>query len=441
MNLHLSINRKLILLILGSSSAIVLIPLLGSISSLVLVNTIILSYYMFFRPKFLLHPNTLIFAYYFLFFTLPTTISSLYSVFDIEKQLTESEFSWIIFNTKTLYEIAVSYIILYSSFHIFIGKENCINLNVFFVKKAWVYFFYVTSFLLLVYYIQITGGIYNWLLNYKESFLLGREGVGLINFFILFYINLTVFILGIYFKKARNFKLSILIFSLALIIFSAYFQGLKSRVIILLFIFFFPYIINSEVKFRKSLPYAFGLFLILFIGNYIRSNGYYNSFSIFIEYTTHYLNAFQLHDLIVSSSNPDIGKTITYFLNKPLIFLGLINENTPYDLSIQLTQKYFPNDWETMRATQQWPLLTDLHYNFYGLLLGWIPLVLYAYIISILYNKTKNGNIYIGLIFVLEFFRIFSTLRGALIPWQIYIYLFSYITSYYLLKKIIKEKK
>jgi len=136
--------------------------------------------------------------------------------------------------------------------------------------------------------------------------------------------------------------------------------------------------------------------------------------------------------------DPSFFNTVHYIFMKPLIFLGFFDQGSNYDISVELTKIYYPNDWETMHATQQWPLVTNLYYNYYGFYFGWIPILLYAYILSWLYMKMINGVIPFSLIFILEFIRLFSVERGVFIPWQMPVYLMYYLLIYLVLQYTVK---
>jgi hypothetical protein len=121
-------------------------------------------------------------------------------------------------------------------------------------------------------------------------------------------------------------------------------------------------------------------------------------------------------------------------------FLG-VGPDANFDLSVMLTKVFFPAQWYVEKGTQQWPLITDLYFNWYDMYLGWIPLILYAAIISKLYRCFCASNLWFWPIYLLEFFRIFTTLRSTLIPWDILVMLFFYILIYLIMSKAVYVKK
>jgi len=410
-------------------------------AKILLINFGILITYFLHFPRYIFNPRNMVFAFSFLYVILPSTIQVIYEVFELDYVLPWGQVvDWFSFHLITYVDMYIVFIVFFYTFMIFESREKNVTFSNFKIQKF--YFTILLTFTIgcVLLFVQLSGGIIGWVNNYKESFLLGREGLGLLNFITLFLVNILVFVLGLIYFKSKKYKVSILVISLLLIVLFALIQGLKSRLIILLLIFFFPYLLQRPLKIKTFFILGVTFFLLLFIGTYIRSNGYYDSGSIFFEYLMTYFNAYSLHDMIVQESEPNFFHTIYYPLVKPLIALGFLEPNTAYDISIELTKKYFPNDWETMNATQQWPLVTELYYNYYGFFLGWVPIIIYIFIISKLYKRVKDGNFALGLIFILEFLRIFSVFRGVLIPWQMPMYIVLYVFTYIAVNQIVVRK-
>ena len=288
-----------------------------------------------------------------------------------------------------------------------------------------------TTILLLWYYLILTGGLSAWVSSYKTTFLLGRSGLGIFNFIVLFIVNLCVFVLGlICFQSKGLLKYIVFTGSLFLIAIASLMQGLKSRLIILLVIFLFPYLLNLKMKNSRLLVLGLSFFILLFFGNYIRSDGFYNSTLVHFEYLMTYFNVYELHNMVVSTTDPDLFKTAHHIFVKPLQLVGLVGSEENFDLSVMLTKEYFPIGWEKMRATQQWPLATELYYNYYGFVLGWVPILVYSFFVSRLYMSAMVGNAAIGLVYALEFFRLFTVQRGVFLPWQLPVYILFYLIIY-----------
>ncbi|MDX5584709.1 MAG: hypothetical protein QNK20_07230 [Aureibaculum sp.] len=421
-------------------SAISLMGLGDSVFNVLLINFFIIFIYVIYKPKNIFHPNNIVFAFSFLYVVLPSSLQLLYEAFNLPYVLPWGQlYDWFSYELSTYYSVFFLYLLLYFSFYFLNQKDLPPRKVTYLVSVKLLLVLFVFTVVMLFFYMQLTGGFLAWHTSYKEAFLLGRDGLGLLNFILLFSVNLLVFLLGLYFHSKKGWlKFSILLISLLLIVFASLLQGLKSRVIILLVIFFFPYLLQLRLRVFVLLLFGALFFVILYIGNYIRTDGFYDTPFVFVEYMMTYFNVYDLHNMVVIESEPGLFNTLHHVFVKPLAALGLISQNAEYDLSVMLTKEYFPLDWESMQATQQWPLITDLYYNYYGFVLGWLPLVVYTFILTILYKKTKSGNVALALIFVLEFFRLFTVQRGVLIPWQIPVYLFFYLFIYFFVKKAVK---
>jgi len=434
------VNYKIVIVAICLISAITIMALENAVFNVLLINFFIIFIYILFKPKNIFHPNNIIFAFSFLYVVLPSSLQLLYEAFNLPYVLPWGQlYDWFSYDLNTYYSVFFLYLVFYFSFYFLNAKDVPPQKVVYKVDVRVLSFLFVVTVILLFVYMQLTGGFLAWMTEYKQTFLLGRDGVGLFNFIMLFLVNVVVFLLGLYFhSKKRLLKFFILLISLSFIVFASLLQGLKSRIIILLIIFFFPYLI--QMKLRGSVLFLLGVlfFIILYIGNYIRTDGFYDSPLVFIEYMMTYFNVYELHNMVAIKTEPEFLTTLHHVFVKPFVALGLLAQDVEYDISIILTKEYFPLDWESMQATQQWPLITELYYNYYGFVLGWIPLIIYAFVLSVLYKKTKAGNVALALIFILEFFRLFSVQRGVLIPWQMPIYLFFYVCMYIVIKNSVK---
>jgi len=429
-------NKKLFISIGINLIGLMAMPILNNYLIVFLINLMIIQTYIINLPKNIFNPKNIVFAFSFLYVVLPSFIEMIYFTYNIGYILPWGQSTyWFTYSLSTYYDILLLYLLLFYSFHFFTPKEETPQLVKYKIDKKKLIFLIVITIVSLFVYMNATGGVSIWINNYKEAFLLGRGGNGILNFITLFLVNISVFILSLYYTKEK--KLLIYILSILLIVLAAYIQGLKSRIIILLIIFYFPYLLQIKLKISKIAILGVLFFALLYIGNYIRSNGFYSGVGVFFEYMMTYFNVYEIHNMVKIESSSDFFKTVHYMFTKPLIYMGFLNDTSPYDLSVELTKVYFPNDWESMNATQQWPLVTNLYYNYYGFFLGWIPIVIYAFAVSSLYKELLKGNYAVSLIFILEYFRIFSVQRGEFIPWQMPIYIALYIIIYLVVNQII----
>ncbi len=408
------------------------------------ISLFIVITYIFYRPNNIFHPNNIVFAFSFLYIVLPCSIYYIYEIYNIEYVLPWGKlYEWDKLKKLTYYNMLYMFVIPYFVFNYFI-KNNCFELAYKYkINKNWIIGISIVLVLLIFIYIYRTGGISAWLFNYQYTYLVGREGNGVFNVLIILFGNILVFLLGL---KISEFKFSIkkviaVFFVIIFILFISYLQGFKSRFIFLTLVFSFLFLIRLELTHKKIFILGILFFTLISLGNYLRSDGFYDSFSKIIEYMMTYFNVYPLHDMVIKVNDLDLGQTMHHIFVKPLVMIGLLPADSDFDLSVMLTKIYYPEQWYEMKATQQWPLATELHLNYYGMLFGWIPLVVYCYIISFLYKRVLQGRLEFALIYLIEMIRIFSTFRGVLLPWILPLDLIFYIIIYFMTKRSISWKK
>jgi hypothetical protein len=447
MALAYNYNKKDFLYVFFLLYIIIIIGFVDSFEPII-ISTCILITYLLYKPNNFLHPNNMIFAFSSLYVVLPTFVYYYFEFYNIEYILPWGKlYEWDSLSKLTYYNMLFIFIIPFYSFKYFTRDVENIKHKLRFKKlKISTFSIFIIAFfsiLCLIIFIFKTGGVNNWIYDYQYTYLVLREGNGFINLITIFLVNILIFLIGVkLFQKNRNYFVLFLILSIILItIFTfSYFQGFKSRFIILSIILFFPVLVRLKLSYKNILLFVILFFSLVSLGNYLRSDGFYDSGRKLLEYSLTYLNVYPIHDLILKDFELNLFQTIHHVFVKPLIIIGLLPSDEEFDLSIMLTKIYFPNDW-TMKATQQWPLMTELHLNYYGMLLGWIPLVLYAYVISYIYNKMLLGRIELSLIYLLEMIRIFSTFRSVLLPWNLPFDIFIYILYFYVLKLIIRKNE
>ncbi len=411
----------------------------------VTLSIIILITYFLYRPNNIFHPNNIVFAFFGLYVVLSGNLNFILYLLEWQYVLPWGQFVfWDTFSKITLYEIECLFLILFFLFKLFI-KNDMYEKKIFvdFVRKRYVYGIYLFVFLCLISYIQLTAGFYNWLYNYGSTYTSMRSGYGWLNLIIMTFGNALVFLMGLLTYKSRKWrKFFLYVISFFIILMLGYFQGLKSRLPFLLILFYFPYMQNIIITNRKIVFYGMFFVIFLYFTTLFRSQGFYSSFPAFLEYLIGYFNSFQLHEYIVESYSPDFLTTIHYGFNKLWQLLGFLGEDAKVDISIEFTKEYFPSMWYDYKATQQWPLLTELYLNFYGMAYGWIPLIIYTYILSQLYKLAiQQNNYYLTVIYLMEFLRLFTVLRGTLLPWALFVIVVEYITIYLIMRLAIKYEK
>jgi hypothetical protein len=391
--------------------------------------------YLTFRPNRVLHPNNMIFAFYGLYVILSSTLNLVLDVIRWDYVLPWGQLIfWDRLSLYTLFQAEFTFLVLYFTFHRFaVSSEASIEgaPDRFKVSAPIVAVLYAVTVALAFTFIQVTAGLQAWVSEYSATYLSMREGHGLLNVITIVFGNLTVFLLGVqtfYSKK----KFVPIIAALLLMVPLSFIGGVKSRFIFLLIMFLSPYFMRMRFNLKYLMIFTVSFFTLLYLGTLIRTEGFYASGPFFLEMLIGYFNSFQLHDAVVTTRDPALFGTVFQVFTKPLQTLGFISDpDANFDISVMLTKEFFPSQWYQEHATQQWPLDTELYLNYYGIYLSWIPLMIYGYLISVLYRASVlRRNLHLMPIFIMEFMRIFSTMRGTLIPWESFIYVVQYLIIY-----------
>jgi len=418
----------------------------------VFLAIIIIITYLAFPPTRVFHPTNMLMAYYGLYVVVSCGLNFILYAIGWEYKLPWGQaVFWDTFAKYTLFQIELTFLVLYFGLYQFapaamvgtgerrgqVRQQPTLGQ----VNPAVVYASIVVSVLLVVWFIQATAGIGQWLSDYSDTYLSKREGYGLLNVTIAPVGTAAVFLLGVmsYHSKRKIIHWSLFLVILIILSFPA---GFKSRLIFLIIVFVSPYLlrINFSLKWVGRLAIAF--FVLLYAATLVRTGGFYASPAYFMEMLIGYFNAYQLHDWIVTTRSPEWFSTMHQILVKPMQIFGYASLDDNFDISVMLTKEYFPDQWDIGRATQQWPLETELYLNYYGLLLEPVPLLIYSAIIGWLYRRAVlEVRLPLIPIYILEFQRMFSMLRGTLIPWELPIYIMQYFLVYVICYAALKKTR
>lgn len=408
-----------------------------------LLSVIIVWTYLMYRPRNVLHPNNMVFAFYGLYIVLSSTLNLVLYLIDWDYVLPwGQQVFWETMSLTLLFQAEFTFLVLFFGLYWFCKEPQqprAWSSMIAEVKPAWRNGLAVLSVALVFLFIESTAGLNAWITDYSYTYLTKREGHGLLNVTIIALGNVAVFLLGLETQRARR-KWPVLLVALLVMMTLSYIGGIKSRFIFLLIVFLSPWFMTMKLRLRTVVGLGVSFFVLLYLGTLIRTEGFYASTPFFIEMLVGYFNAFQLHDWVVTSRDPGLFQTVWQIFVKPLQILGLVSPDASFDISVMLTKEYFPEQWENEHATQQWPLDTELYLNYYGVWLSWLPLLAYAALQGWLYrHAVLRRNLYLMPIFVMEFQRIFSTLRGTLIPWETPIYIAQYLLIYQLCRMAIRQ--
>ena len=188
-------------------------------------------------------------------------------------------------------------------------------------------------------------------------------------------------------------------------------HGSKFQISLLLLLSIMPWLRCVSTLSVKTIYLGLALVIIFLLGMYFRGldlSDYGKVVSVLNYFST-------LHNLAISIRDFEPGSVVTFFLpfNKFISPFGLSNGVEYYDMNHFLTDIYYPNAWE-IRATEQWPVETDLYLNFFYF--GGLPfLFIYMFSLGCVYQmaeKTSSLGLWSASI-LLTLFMI-SHLRGSL---------------------------
>jgi hypothetical protein len=399
------------------------------------------------RDKRLLHPTNMLFAFYALYIVVPVSLYYLLEFIHWDYILPWGKVSdWSKVTYNSMYLVFLNFCMLFFTMKYFSIKEteqiatskvmgNYIPLYICIILL-------IINIVGLLVFMNLTGGLSTWVNDYSNTYISGKTGVGWLNFILINLAHFTFFVCGFTYFSAyslsKNQKTLFLILLVITFVMVCYFQGIKSRVPLLAIMFFFPLLITFKLKFTKGLLYFIGFILFFMISMYFRSNGFYESFPMLLEYLLSYFNTYILLDNTMKDFPPDFLRTIWFSSTKFTSIIDLTAKAEYLDISYWLTDVYYPEMWAN-NATQQWPLEMELYFNFGGLQFFLIPILCLSLYYAFLFNKTNQGNYCVYFIFIAEFVRLFSMLRGSMFPWTLPLILMFYVATYFFMKMAVKR--
>lgn len=285
------------------------------------------------------------------------------------------------------------------------------------VNPALLFVFALLVFLGSAYFFQVTGGADAWFGNYSETYLGNKKGFGLINFLLIMSSNFLAFVLGFYWRTQRHVNWLLVVSVIVVLIFCAYIQGVKSRIFYFTIFFSIPWLSAMSFTLKKGVFIFLGFVFAFSFAMYFRSNGFYSTPEMLLEYFLSYFNTIFLHDMILRDMPPDFFLTVSYPFNKWMTFVGVPSDEYLHDISRWLTSIYYPSQWFDESATQQWPIETELYLN-YGSYAFWVvPIFIYSVFICGLYSlRYRMGPVFLFM-FVSELLLFLSMFRGSMLQW------------------------
>lgn len=359
-------------------------------------------------PARILSPLTFFYLYYGLWFVVAPMFAGRYQ----NDVMSASEYGWAFAFAYAVFGIGLISLLLGEKFAMrWLASPARQTARLPMGRLRWgMVFLYVVSTLAVVCIVLASGGFAVWINDPGDAFL-NRGGSGV--FVILSHFSsMALALTAGYYGYAKKKIWPILLF-LGWLILTSPVHGSKFQLALLIILTILPWMRHSKLFAWDSICLGIGLVLVLGLGLYFRNHSWIDA-QTFLPYTLNYFTA--LENLAVSIRDFAPGGMETFFLpfNKFLMPFGLSDPSFYFDMNHYLTDIYFPHAWE-IRATEQWPVETDLYLNFY--FFAGLPVVAaFLWCIGVLYGMALRWDT-VGAWFASTVVTIFmiSHLRGSLI--------------------------
>jgi hypothetical protein len=291
--------------------------------------------------------------------------------------------------------------------------------------RKWILPLYLFSTLMIALIVAFSGGWGKWIADPGTAFL-NRGGTGVYVILSHFSSIILAAISG-YYAYCASRKWPVLMFLLWLIVTSPV-HGSKLQISLLALLLFLPWLRNVKLWSIWSFC-LYGAFVLLFLlGMMFRGSTLYDVTYGFVHILSYFT---ALENLALSIRDFSPGFLTTFFLPfvKFLTPFGLEHPKMYFDMNHMLTDHYYPDRW-AIRATEQWPVETDLYLNFF--FFGGLPLVAaYLFFVAWVYGYgRRTDSLGAWLASALLIVGIISHLRGSLYN-HIDFYMYPYIFSVY----------
>jgi len=380
--------------------------------------------FLIFRNKETLAPSNMVFLNYLLYFIFPCILFYVFKLYGWEYVLPWGKINdWSTLSIEAVLSYFYVFTLFFSCTRFLENGKGSTKKADFFrgYKIRPVEFFMILALVFIgdICFMQVTGGMDAWTSDYSNTYMQNKKGYGLLNFLLIQSANFIAFLLGVYLYLNKKVSIALVVFVILVLVFSAFFQGIKSRIFYFAIFISIPWLCLMRITILRGIVIFSGFVLAFSFAMYFRSNGFYDTPAELLEYFLSYFNTIFLHDMIIIDMPLDFFVTIDYPINKWMTFFGVNSESYLHDISRWLTSVYFPEQWMDGAATQQWPVETELYLN-YGYYVFWIiPIFIYSLFICTLYlMRYRLGPVFI-FIYVSELLMFVTMFRGSMTPWII----------------------
>ena len=376
-------------------------------------------------PRYVISPTSVVLGYYALWYVLAAYFAEIYSESDFSNQIYAYAYA-MAFSAMSVALISIRF-----------GEELVEKLTKpteshskeYLIGIPHLILFYFMATILVVAIVLSSGGFSKWILDPGDAFL-NRGGSGVfvvLSHFFTFCLAISV---GQY-SFANKSKPTIAIFIFWLVLTSPV-HGSKWFISVLFVLALMPWLRTVSTLSFKSIYLGSAFVGIFFAGLYFR-NSSWMTLDEAIPYALNYFTVVRNLVMSIEDYSPDLLATFLLPFNKFLTPFGLTDASLYYDMNHMLTDKYFPTAWE-IRATEQWPVETDLYLNFY-FIFGLPLLALYFGVLGFLYKLAHNSqSVGVWAVSFLLIVSIISHLRGSLIN-HVDLYMYPMMVLIYFLFK------
>ncbi|EEL0593488.1 polymerase, partial [Salmonella enterica subsp. diarizonae] len=359
--------------------------------------------FIFYPPKYVISPLTILYVYYGLWFLLAPLFAQRYV--GINNELSYS-YSFILLSVT--FGIGVIFLYDKKDFRHF-SDSTISSKNVRIPSKKTLLLLFLISTLFVILIVANSGGIDKWIHSPGDAFL-NRSGSGV---YVVgsHFSSLALAALCGYHAFVTRQKKILCLFILWLLLTSPV-HGSKFQISLLLIMSLLPWLKELRFYSRGTLILGIALLGILFLGLYFRNISWMTWHDL-VPYTLNYFDTLDNLALSLKELSPGLNKTFFMPFNKLLTPFGNDGGIIFYDMSQWLTSIYDPDAWK-IRATIQFPVETDMYLNFY-FYLGIPILMSFFFFIARIYSAAHSKQ-HLGAWFAAMLMTLFmiSHLRGSI---------------------------
>lgn len=375
------------------------------------------------QPHKVLSPLTVLYIYYGAWFIFAPAVASLYiGVLDLVEYRMAFALAYSVFSTAVV-SLVLGEALGLSSTRNLIRLPDISPAGLTTIIGA----LYVIASLSILGIIMRSGGLGPWLDNPGDAFL-NRGGSGV--FVVISHFSSLALAAATAYIAYRGRQWSLLLCFIAWVLVTSPVHGSKLQIGLLLLVAVMPWLVSSRFWSWKLAALLIGGVVIFLGGMFLRHQSILSSLGMVLS-TANYFTALQNLAMSLRDFPTDFLSTFLLPFNKIGMLLGLQDSSAYFDMNHFLTDMYYPERW-AMKATEQWPVETDLYLNF-GFALGLPIIFVFFFLHGWLYGfaqKTNSVGAWFAVVMVVV--GMISHLRGSLYN-HVDFYMYPYIAVMFIL--------